>query len=259
MSYKKTVLQLVQEILSSIDGGEVNSYLDTTESLQVARILENVYWDIVSTSSFGTSFSFYELDPSNNVTLPTVMYLPNSAVTLESLMYDYATLADVSPNFHQVNYLEPTLFLSRMYSLKSDDASVVSYTLPLTAGGTLSVMGYNNQSPKWYTTYDDKTILFDSYDSSVDSTLQANKTLAYGELNPTWTMSDSFVPDLPEKQFTILRNEAKSIAFIELKQQTNTKAEKQARRGWISSQKTGDRIKDKQARLNRVPDYGKKR
>lgn len=60
----KTLLDLIQEILSSLDSAEVNSYLDTTESLQVARILESTYWDIVSTSSFPGIFSYYNLTPS---------------------------------------------------------------------------------------------------------------------------------------------------------------------------------------------------
>jgi hypothetical protein len=257
MGYKKTLLQLVQEILSSTDGGEINSYLDTTESLQVARILENTYWDIVSTSSFGAMFTFYELTASGNTSYPTIMTLPSAAVTLESLKYDYATIADPQPNLYPITFLTPDQFLQRMYSIDASSSNVTSFNYPIYNSGTLSVVAYKDTAPRYYTTYDDNTIIFDSYDASVDTTLQANKTLAYGEVNPTWTYSDNFIPNLPEKQFTILRNEAKATAYVELKQTTNSDATKKARRGWISSQKTGNKLNNPRNNLTYTPNYAK--
>jgi hypothetical protein len=57
-----------------------------------------------------------------------------------------------------------------------------------------------------------------------------------------WTVADGFTPDLDARQFTLLLNEAKAQAFIELKQQANPKAEKRARRGWIQAQRTKKNI-----------------
>ena len=48
MSAEQTVLQLTQNILSAMSSDEVNSISDTVESMQVATILQNKYYDIVS-------------------------------------------------------------------------------------------------------------------------------------------------------------------------------------------------------------------
>ncbi len=52
----------------------------------------------------------------------------------------------------------------------------------------------------------------------MDTTLQTSKTLCYGQIIPTFTLEDSFIPDLDDTQFPLLLNEAKAIAFVELKQ-----------------------------------------
>ncbi len=71
-----------------------------------------------------------------------------------------------------------------------------------------------------------------------NSFLQKSKVQCYGEIVPSWTHSNTFTPNLDAKHFTLLLNEAKAQAFIELKQQANPKAEKRARRGWIQAQRT---------------------
>lgn len=257
MGYKKTLLQLVQEILSSTDGSEINSYTDNTESLQVSRILENTYWDIVSTSSFGTRFNFFTLNASGNTLFPTVMTLPSNVVTMESLKYNNRTATSAQVLFRDVTYLVKEEFLGMMYEKDSTDVTNVTFNYPVANSGSLFMIARKDTHPSFYTTFDDQTVLFDSYDSGVDTTLQSSKTLCYGETNPVWTYADSFVPDLPEKQFTILRNEAKATAFVELKQQTNSDAVAKARKGWISSQKTGDKITVKD-HLLKTPNYGKR-
>lgn len=258
MGYKKTLLEMVQEIMSSTGSGEVNSYADTTESLQVAGILENTYWDIVSNSSFGSAFNYYQLTASSDGAKPTVMYLPDTVVTLKDLSYDWHTATDPSPKFSPILFQLPATFIANMYSLDATDTNVIQYQLSTLGTGTLSVISRNDTHPQYYTTFDDNTILFDSYDASVDSILQSSKTLCYGEVNPTWITSDSFIPALSEKQFTILRNEAKTTAFIELLQLPNTDSAKKARRGWISSQKTGNKINSPRNNLDYVPNYGKR-
>ena len=48
--------------------------------------------------------------------------------------------------------------------------------------------------------------------------------------NPSWTVSDSFIPDLPEEAFSRLLAEAKAACFGRLKQLTDNKSEQQAQR-----------------------------
>ena len=45
---KYTLLEMTQDILSNMSSDEVNSISDTPESLQVATIIKQKYYDIVS-------------------------------------------------------------------------------------------------------------------------------------------------------------------------------------------------------------------
>ena len=254
---KKTLLEIVTEILTSMDGDEVNSISDTTESLAVANIVQNAYWDIVSQASFPKMFAPYELEASGHPARPNLMFIPDTALNLLWVKYDQSTTETPQAGLETVTYMDPETFLQRMYSLDATADNVVSYEYTLSSGDTMNIRCHNYMPPSLYTTLDDNLLIFNSFDSGVDTTLQADKSLAYGERKPTFTLSDSFTPDLPDKQFTILRNEAKATAFAELKQTQNANAERKARRGWVTSQKTKRIVNNKEYELNRAPNYGR--
>jgi hypothetical protein len=109
------------------------------------------------------------------------------------------------------------------------------------SGDTFQFLHKNNGPPTYFMTFDDQQILFDSYDSLVDTTLQKSKTLCYGSKYTEFVMQDSFVPDLDPTQFSYLINRAKVRAFAELKQQQHQEAGMEARRQKIVSQKRGNK------------------
>lgn len=254
---KKTLLEIVQEILTSMDGDEVNSISDTTESLAVANIVQNTYWDIVSQASFPKMFSPFELEASGNINYPNIMYLPDTVLSCAWIRYDESTTDNVEAGLRPLIPVDLQTFIQRMYSLDATDTGVTSYEYTMDNGDTINIRCQNTAPPSCYATLDDRTIVFDSYDSDVDATLQADKSLAYGERKPTFTLADSFTPDLPDRQFTILRNEAKAQAFADLKQMTNAKAEQRARRGWITSQKTKQKIDNPRRQIDRTPNFAR--
>ena len=81
-----------------------------------------------------------------------------------------------------------------------------------------------------YTSFDDEYLVFNSYKSELENTLQSAASRAQGYRIPSWTMNDDFVPDLPEEAFPALLAEAKSTCFSRLKQMSDGKAEQQSRR-----------------------------
>ena len=230
---KSTLLELVQDILSSMDSDEVNSIDDTVESAQVTTIVKTVYNDIISSADIPEHESLFQLTASGSSSYPTVMTLPSNLVRLDCVKYNKATSADPVARFDEVFFLDKTDFFQRMHRLRTDTTNVGSMSYTVNANSTLFYY-VNDTAPSYFTTFDDYTLVFDSYDNTVDSTLQQSKTFCTGLLDPTWTRSDSFVPDLDTKQFSLLFNEAKALAFAELKQETNAKAEKAARRGWVN-------------------------
>ena len=98
---------------------------------------------------------------------------------------------------------------------------------------------YNDRQPTYWTSFDDEYLVFDSYDRTVDTTLQESKIQAYGYVEPTFVIRDTFVPDLPAKAFPYYLSTAKAKCFSVLRGQINQKEELISRnqRAWLSRQK----------------------
>lgn len=257
---RMTLLEMVQDILSSMDSDEVNSISDTTESQQVATVIKNVYRDIISRGNLPENFEMFELNASLDPTKPTVMYRPEGAFSILWIKYDTRLLGDTEPRMTKIQYLEPSQFTDQVFTYRDQNQSdVVRYYLDGPNNSSVEIVGLNNKAPSFYTSWDDETIIFDSYDSAVDGTLQKNKSIAYGEWEPTFQMADAFIPDLDPRQFSLLFNEAKAWAFAELKQTTHEKAEKQSRKGWITLQHQKESVPARYPNIKTLPNYGRRR
>ena len=111
----------------------------------------------------------------------------------------------------------------------------------------------NDQSPTYYTSFNDVDLIFDSYDSAIDDTLQQSKIQVYAYVIPIWVHEDNAYPDLPEDAFTYLLEEAKSRASFKIRQQPDQKAEQESQRQkkWLArrDRRVGQGI--------RFPNYGR--
>lgn len=252
-----TLLEYVQQILSSMDSDEVNSIGDTTESLQVTKVVEASWNAIVARLDLPEHFTLYQLASLADPTKPTIMQRPSGVDSVLWIRYDCQTTDDPEATFLKLQYMDLDWFLTRTYSLRTTDASVTSIS-HIIDGETVTFLCTNNAAPQFYTTFDDKTILFDSYDAAVDTTgLIASKSLAYGRLEQAFTLSDGFVPFLDPDFQVLLLNEAKSLAHLELKQVEHTKAEKIARNEWVHAQHAKRGIDQDRDELERLPNYGR--
>jgi hypothetical protein len=253
---KYTLLDLTQTVLSSMDSDEVNSITDTVEAAQVANIIKTVYLDIISRANLPEHFSLFSLDASGDSSKPTLMTLPSTVSDLLWLKYNCETTTNTNQFFKALEYLSLPDFLNRMHGLNEDDTNVIAFSHTIDSS-VVQFMYRNDIAPSCFTSFDDNTLIFDSYDATVDTTLQSSKTLAYGKLVIPFTLSDSFTPDLDASQFSLLLNEAKSLAWAELKQTQHTKAEGTARRQWVALQGSKDRV-DHRSFRDRTPNYGRK-
>lgn len=254
----KTNLDYVQDILSGLDSDEVNSVGDTVESLQVLRILKRAYDGIVTRADLNEHYTLFELNPSLDATKPTVMYRPDNVDSIVWVKYNWTSITNPTASFQEVCFVDMNEFLSRMYKIRSDQPNVIQYTLH-SAADTIKISGYNNKSPTYYTTYDDHTLLFDSYDAGVDSTLQSDKSLAYGKKDQQFQITDTFVPFLDVEFGTLLLNEAMVLAFAELKQMPHANATQWANRAWAKTNKSKRGVDQDRRPILDAPDYGRKR
>lgn len=217
-----TVLDMVQKILSSMDGDEVNSINDTLEATQVAEVIETTYYNIVNGKDWPHLFEMFTLTPSGTTARPTHMSLPDSYQEIRWLKYNKRTSTDTKDMFLDVIYLEPKEFME-VVNPRDETLSTVDQITDDVSGVVIKIV--NDTAPTYYTSFDHENLIFDSYDSGVENTLTAARTQCYGKKEPTFTVSDSFVPDLPTSMFSYLLNEAKAVAFVEVKQTQNPKAE----------------------------------
>lgn len=251
---KYTLLEMVQSILTSMGSDEVNSYSDTTESNDVATVIRDTYWYIVGRGEFPANHTFFQLDASGDNTKPCVMTVPSDAVDFEYIKYKHTDSGNTIWNY--VEYLPLEEFITRVLSFTESSSNISTMTISLD-GTDFIVKFYTDRNPKFYTTVEDK-VIFDGYDSSVENTLQSSNTLCYGKKIPTFTMSDTFTPELSAEQFQLLLNEAKSMAFVEIKQTENPKAEERARKSFITSQRTKRNLPSKVPEIKRIKGYGRK-
>lgn len=253
---KYTLLELVQNILSSMDSDEVNSISDSVESLQVANIVRTAYFDIINRANLPEHYSIVTLDSSLTSTKPVLMYVPNTVREILWVKYDKREDNADPINMEPVEFLSLEDFINNMHMLNTSDTDVASFSHTV-GPDTFTFLYKTNEHPTYYTTFDDNTVIFNSYYSDIDTTLQKSKTMCLGRLVIPFTMSDSFIPDLDEEQFNLLLNEAKSLAWFEIKQSGHTLAERNSRRAWTHTQKKKNST-EKVSDLDRLPNFGRK-
>lgn len=119
----------------------------------------------------------------------------------------------------------------------------------------VSLTVYTDRAPAYWTSIDDNYILFDSYNSDVESSIVANKTQVYvsrerGEL----TLLDEEIVDLPSNVMSYFMSKLLTNAYAQVTQQINPKAEQRESRTRTRSQ----RAKWRQGRLNhKGPNFGR--
>lgn len=255
MSIRQTLLEIVQDLLASVEDDEVNSITDTETATRVANIVKENYYNIISAAELPEHHTFFELDTSSDPNKPTVMSLPTSVASIQFLKYNVTDGA--TADFRDMRFIPLDTFLERMYNLDETEDNVTRFTLTI-SGATIDFLVLNDKPPEYYTTFDDNTIVFDSYVEDTETFLLKNKTLGYGQVLPTFELLDTYVPDLDSKQFSLLINECRRQVFDELRQSDNRLAAERARKAWIKLQRDKRAIPFPYSYYNDLPNYGRR-
>ena len=217
----KTLLQITQDILSDIDGDQVNSIYDTEESEQVSRIVLATYRFMVTTKIVPRTMRAVALTPRSDNLFPTHMILNDDVQELIDVRYNRAKLGETRRNYEEVLFKEPDDFL-RSINSRNNDSSNVDVILD---DSGIELLILNDLSPRFYTSFDDLNLVFDSYDSGVDSTLTSSKFQARAYIIPDFPHLDASVPVLPIGAEGYLIDEATSRCQLKLRQFQDVKAE----------------------------------
>lgn len=219
---KLSLLDIVQRVLSSMDSDEVNSINDTIESLQVADIVRDEYFDLYSLGTWKNATKLGTLSSSADNTKPTHMILPENVIALDFIKY-----LDV-----KITYKEPEDFLLLVDGRNSDNDDIFVSTD--VSGISLKIK--NNAVPLYWTSFDDNNIVFDSWVLADEAVMQTINTKCSYRTMPVFSLIDTFVPDMPSDAFSTLVASCKSTAYLQLKQMRNGIQERKSRRGenWMA-------------------------
>lgn len=227
MTVKKTLLAIVQEILEAMESEDVNSISDTEEATMIAGVVQGVFEDIVANRNIPEHKELIKLTALSDSDFPTHFTYPTSVRNIISLDYDVSD--DSSFEYREVRWCEPEDFLSLVDKVQEDYDNVSDKN----AGTNLRIR--NDRMPAYYTSFDDNYIVMDSYDNTVDATLQSSKTRAWGVMLPTFSKTDSYVPDLDDDLFRLLVRESTSVSQSLYKGGSDPKVEQFARRNRVGA------------------------
>ncbi len=245
---KLTLLDMTQNILTAMSSDNVNSISDTQESLDVAEVIKETYYDLLSRRDYSWLGKLTQLVGLADNTNPTKMQIPQSLSKILWIKYQVSDIAEL--RWTIIDYQTPLEFLNQMHGRNSTVTEVTTVTD--SSGATFLIL--NDRRPSYWTSFDDDFIVFDAYNSSVDTTLQSSKSLVHAIEYPTWTATDTFIPDLPEHLFSMVLAEAKSTAMFNFKEVANPKEEQKSRKQQVRMQYASWRENGSPTR----PHYGRK-
>lgn len=250
MSAKMTLLEMTQNILSSMDSDEVNSIGDTVESLQVAEEIRNTYYELATALKIPSNQKLMTLEPLSDPEHPNYMKIPDGVQGIEWIKY-----MDEQGQYVDVRYVLPEDFIRQTQWFTNNEPFI---EVEDNEFFNIKLKILNNASPTTWTTFNNSLIVFNSYNADVDTSLQEAKSLCSGYEVLGFDLSDDFVPELDVFRFPLLLATAKAACFVNFKQISNANEERRSRRQMVRAQNDLWRA-DQRRPYNRSPDYGRRR
>ena len=220
---KMTLLEMVQDILSDMDSDEVNSISDTQEATQIAQIVKSTFYNIIDGKDFPHFYEMFQLE-TVGTSKPNYLKIPDNIENVSWVKYNTKEKVADKNRYVKIKYLTPEEFVNHVDQRDSTDSKIQVITE--FSGVPLNI--FKDRPPEYFTSFDEEYIVFDNYDLAIENHVQQGKTQCHGKRGVSFTINDSFTPDLPVQMFSYLLNEAKSTAFLTLKQMANPKAEAQS-------------------------------
>lgn len=220
---KLTLLDLTQRVLEFIGSENVDSIGDTDESTEVAYLIRDVYYDMLATRDWPHLRKTSHLTSLGSTSKPTHFDIPEDTQEIIPDTFYYNVSDDSTDEWRKLKYLEPAEFLRL-----SNSRSTWSNVQEVTDNVTLYIQ--NNTAPMYWTSMNETQVILDSWDADVENTTQTSKTQVILLYSPEFDITDSFIPDLPDRWFATLLAESKSVAAVQISQEANPKAEQVARR-----------------------------
>ena len=247
-----TLLTVVQQYLDATSGFYVDSIFDNDEAQQVAAIAERIYAEMVQ--EFPNLLFVQKdvtLDAISDATKPNFLLIPDVVQNIKDseLYYNVSETGDLQ--YKALKYCSPLEFMSITAQYSSKDTSVDV----INGFDNQKIPVINDEWPSYFTSFDGKHIVTNSYNSKYDTTMQASKTRVLVTQMPVFLQQDAFLIPIPQHLSTTYLAMVMSECFNLIYQQPNAMLNQKARKLRIKMQQasqvigSGGRAK---------PSYGKR-
>lgn len=222
----KTLLDTVQRVLDKLNLDLVNNINDTEDSYLVAREAETTFYDFITRADWPDTIDLVKATSASDTSKPTELVLEQEIHYIDSLMYDISKSGDKDKVIRKIQWLDPQDFLEKVYSRNTSNNNVIEVLYKDTP-----VFIYNDTMPNYYTSFDNKTLILDSYDSEEEDTLIGSKTICRGKIVPTWQNTNDFVIPIQDSLYPTYLAMLASACSIYMNTQVNQEDERRQARG----------------------------
>lgn len=248
---KMSLIDMVQDILSDMDSDDVGGIDESVEAAQVAQIIKSTYNSIMAERDWPHLRKTILGESVSDSSKPTHLKLTKDVTDISTVFYDCTKFGETKLDIKKVDYLEPDEFM--LYCTRRNTDNDNTRTVQDFSGARIIVL--DDHYPKYYTSFDDFHLVFDAFDSEVESTLQGDKMQTVAYVVPSWTHEDDFIPDMPDNLFPYLLSEAKGTCMARLKQMNDFDARRTSKKQETFLSKNGRKVQGHFKKAN----YGRRK
>lgn len=245
---KPTLVEIVKDIMSFLSSDEIESIWDSTESEQVLGIVRYCYNFLMTEREWEHQKSGLVTSPYGTL-YPTHCKIEDNVHKVNFVKYNVKKAYEDRDQYRPVQFKDVDSFLRYTNGRNSLSDNIQS----ITDFSGIQFLIKTDADPSYYTSFDDKFIVFDSYDSTSSDTIMSSRIQGSVYLKREWRDEDNFVPDMPEEFFPLLITTATRMAMINLKQTDNPLLAINERRSRGSMAVKGWTVADRKA----YPNYGR--
>jgi hypothetical protein len=151
------------------------------------------------------------LDSLSDTARPNYMLLPESIQKIQESQVYYNTSKTSTISYKRITYLPPLKFID----MTSRSGGLNTIIVEGFDGNKMSV--FTNQFPSYCTSFDNKYVVFDAYNSTYDTTLQSSKSKIVASGEEVFYQEDDFIIPVPshlsEAYLDMFLNEALTLIY----------------------------------------------
>lgn len=185
-----TLLEMINSCLIDIGRPSVERVGGSVDAQKVEQIYKQIYLSLVARKLWPFRKEVLALESLSDTDRPVVMKIPDNVERVEVVMYGYGD------SMKELCYVEPEQFLT---SHQASGANRVE--IKVSSSGR--IFAGTDGAPTSWTSFDDKEIVFNSYDSKKEDTLNEKNCMVVGFVIPRWPTDAEEYVDIPIRHFAM--------------------------------------------------------